>query len=349
MGGCTSKSNNDPVSSKIEEQLKRDKEKAAHELKLLLLGAGESGKSTIAKQFKIINTGEYTVEELQEHRSFILDNIWSSVTNLCAAADELGIQVSQESRDTAKKLEPQRQVVCDVVVGMGPALAKFWADPGIQETVSKTTSSSVNENSKYFLDNIDRICAADWIPTQQDVIHCRIRTTGVIETTFPLGRYTTRLVDVGGQRAERRKWIGCFQEVTAVLFCVAISEYNLKLVEDKTTNRLQESMSIFKEVTSKWFMDTSVVLFLNKIDLFKDKLKVYPLSDYVPQYKGPDDFTPASKYIAEMFENLDTNKGAERLFVHFTCATDTNQVKVVFEAIKETLIKGALKDMGLMG
>ena len=44
-----------------------------------------------------------------------------------------------------------------------------------------------------------------------------------------------RLLDVGGQRTERRKWIHCFQDVTAIIFCAALSCYDLKLAEDETT------------------------------------------------------------------------------------------------------------------
>jgi hypothetical protein len=57
--------------------------------------------------------------------------------------------------------------------------------------------------------------------------------------------------------------------VTAVLFCVALSEYDLKLYEDDTTNRMHESIKLFKEIcNTKWFVNTSMILFLNKKDLF---------------------------------------------------------------------------------
>jgi hypothetical protein len=48
-----------------------------------------------------------------------------------------------------------------------------------------------------------------------------------------------RVVDVGGQRNERRKWLHCFQDVKAIIFCVALSEYDLVLEEDNNVNRMQ--------------------------------------------------------------------------------------------------------------
>jgi guanine nucleotide-binding protein subunit alpha len=88
-----------------------------------------------------------------------------------------------------------------------------------------------------FFDNIDRIAGAGYIPDDQDVLRSRVKTTGIIETIFRIGDLTYRLYDVGGQRSERKKWIHCFENVTAIVFMVAISEYDQKLVEDEAVVR----------------------------------------------------------------------------------------------------------------
>lgn len=76
-----------------------------------------------------------------------------------------------------------------------------------------------------------------------------------------------KLFDVGGQRSERKKWIHCFENVTAILFLVAISEYDQSLYEDESINRMQESLALFDSIcNSRWFVRTSIILFLNKID-----------------------------------------------------------------------------------
>jgi len=96
------------------------------------------------------------------------------------------------------------------------------------------------------------------------------------------------MVDVGGQRSERKKWMHCFSDVTAVLFCVALSEYDLKLYEDNATNRMHESLKLFKEIcNSKWFVETNMILFLNKSDLFREKIAKVPLGVCFSGYKGP--------------------------------------------------------------
>jgi guanine nucleotide-binding protein subunit alpha len=56
------------------------------------------------------------------------------------------------------------------------------------------------------------------------------------------------MFDVGGQRDERRKWIQCFNDVTAIIFVTACSSYNMVLREDPTQNRLRESLDLFKSI-----------------------------------------------------------------------------------------------------
>jgi len=95
------------------------------------------------------------------------------------------------------------------------------------------------------------------------------------------------MFDVGGQRSERKKWIHCFENVTTILFLVAISEYDQLLFEDETVNRMQEALTLFDSIcNSRWFVKTSIILFLNKIDRFKEKLPFSPMKNYFPDYEG---------------------------------------------------------------
>ena len=118
-----------------------------------------------------------------------------------------------------------------------------------------------------------------------------------------------RMVDVGGQRSERRKWIHCFENVTSVMFLVALSEYDQSLheIDDvsqstlsilcvvvrnmfcvvQKVNRMIESLSLFVNiVTYRWFTKSSVILFLNKKDLLEEKIMTSHLADYFPEFTG---------------------------------------------------------------
>src|SRR5271170_1305917 len=113
------------------------------------------------------------------------------------------------------------------------------------------------------------------------------------------------MFDVGGQRSERKKWIHCFEAVTCIIFCVALSEYDQVLLEVNTINRMEESLTLFGSiVNSAWFARTSIVLFLNKIDIFRKKLLSVPLEKYYPDYEGGPDPGKAAKYILYRFSQM---------------------------------------------
>uniref|UniRef100_A0A1I7XIY0 G-protein alpha subunit n=1 Tax=Heterorhabditis bacteriophora TaxID=37862 RepID=A0A1I7XIY0_HETBA len=122
---------------------------------------------------------------------------------------------------------------------------------------------------------------------QDDVLRTRVKTTGIVETHFTYKDLHFKMFDVGGQRSERKKWIHCFEGVTAIIFCVAMSEYDMVLAEDDEMNRMVESMKLFDSIcNNKWFTETSIILFLNKKDLFEDKIKRSPLTLCFPEYQG---------------------------------------------------------------
>ncbi|MBW02057.1 Guanine nucleotide-binding protein G(k) subunit alpha, partial [Eschrichtius robustus] len=138
-----------------------------------------------------------------------------------------------------------------------------------------------------YLNDLDRISQTNYIPTQQDVLRTRVKTTGIVETHFTFKDLYFKMFDVGGQRSERKKWIHCFEGVTAIIFCVALSDYDLVLAEDEEMNRMHESMKLFDSIcNNKWFTDTSIILFLNKKDLFEEKIKRSPLTICYPEYTG---------------------------------------------------------------
>jgi guanine nucleotide-binding protein subunit alpha len=155
------------------------------------------------------------------------------------------------------------------------------------------------------------------------------------------------MFDVGGQRSERKKWIHCFEAVTSIIFCVALSEYDQGLLEAKNTNRLTESLVLFNSIVhSQWFVRTSIVLFLNKMDVFKKKIPKIPLSDHFSEYAGGPDVQKAAKFILWKFTQ--ENKGKLSIYPHLTQATNTNKIKLVFAAVKETILSNSLKESGIL-
>ncbi|XP_044258321.1 G protein alpha q subunit isoform X3 [Tribolium madens] len=338
------------INAEIEKQLRRDKRDARRELKLLLLGTGESGKSTFIKQMRIIHGAGYSDEDKRGFIKLVYQNIFMAMQSMIKAMDLLKIQYAESS--SPGKAELIKSVDYETVTTFEnpyvDAIKDLWNDAGIQECYDRRREYQLTDSAKYYLSDLERIRAPDYLPTEQDILRARAPTTGIIEYPFDLDSIIFRMVDVGGQRSERRKWIHCFENVTSIIFLVALSEYDQILFESENENRMEESKALFKTIiTYPWFQHSSVILFLNKKDLLEEKIMYSHLVDYFPEYDGPkQDHIAAREYILKnyMRENPDPERSC---YSHFTTATDTENIKLVFCAVKDTIMQTALKEFNL--
>ncbi|XP_002188020.5 guanine nucleotide-binding protein G(t) subunit alpha-3 [Taeniopygia guttata] len=353
MGSGASSESKDSArrSRELEKKLQEDAEREARTVKLLLLGAGESGKSTIVKQMKIIHKDGFTYEERMEFRPIIYSNTVQSILAIVKAMTKLGISYENPGR-----IEDERKLCAMATTledgSMSPELVeliqRLWRDGGTRACFARAAEYQLSDSAAYYLNDLDRLAMPDYVPTEQDVLHSRVQTTGIIETQFSFKDLNFRMFDVGGQRSERKKWIHCFEGVTCIIFCAALSAYDMVLVEDKEVNRMHESLHLFNSICNhKCFAATSIVLFLNKKDLFQEKIAKVHLNICFPEYNGQNTFEDAANYIKKQFLDLNIRKQDKEIYCHLTCATDTQNVKFVFDAVTDIIIKENLKDCGL--
>nr|XP_055166554.1 guanine nucleotide-binding protein subunit alpha-14 isoform X1 [Nyctereutes procyonoides] len=355
MAGCcclsAEEKESQRISAEIERQLRRDKKDARREFKLLLLGTGESGKSTFIKQMRIIHGSGYSDEDRKGFTKLVYQNIFTAMQAMIRAMDTLRIQyVCEQNKENAQLI---REVEVDKVVALSgeqvAAIKQLWRDPGIQECYDRRREYQLSDSAKYYLTDIDRIAMPSFVPTQQDVLRVRVPTTGIIEYPFDLENIIFRMVDVGGQRSERRKWIHCFESVTSIIFLVALSEYDQVLAECDNENRMEESKALFKTIiTYPWFLNSSVILFLNKKDLLEEKIMYSHLISYFPEYTGPkQDVKAARDFILKLYQDQNPDK-EKVIYSHFTCATDTENIRFVFAAVKDTILQLNLREFNLV-
>ncbi|XP_012291006.2 guanine nucleotide-binding protein subunit alpha-14 [Aotus nancymaae] len=355
MAGCcclsAEEKESQRISAEIERQLRRDKKDARRELKLLLLGTGESGKSTFIKQMRIIHGSGYSDEDRKGFAKLVYQNIFTAIQSMIRAMDTLRIQyVCEQNKENAQII---REVEVDKVTTLSreqaEAIKQLWQDPGIQECYDRRREYQLSDSAKYYLTDIDRIAMPSFIPTQQDVLRVRVPTTGIIEYPFDLENVIFRMVDIGGQRSERRKWIHCFESVTSIIFLVALSEYDQVLAECHNENRMEESKALFKTIiTYPWFLNSSVILFLNKKDLLEEKIMYSHLISYFPEYTGPkQDVKAARDFILKLYQDQNPDK-QKVIYSHFTCATDTENIRFVFAAVKDTILQLNLREFNLV-
>ncbi|XP_071742069.1 guanine nucleotide-binding protein alpha-1 subunit [Rutidosis leptorrhynchoides] len=362
--------------AEIERRIEQETKAEKHIQKLLLLGAGESGKSTIFKQIKLLFQTGFDERELQSYTSVIHANVYQTIKILHDGSKELALSeegsskyaLSIENKEIGEKLSEiggrldypllNEELVQDIL--------KIWKDPAIQETYARGNELQLPDCADYFMENLQRLSDTNYIPTKEDVLHARVRTTGVVEIQFsPVGENKKsgevyRLFDVGGQRNERRKWIHLFEGVTAVIFCAAISEYDQTLYEDENKNRMMETKELFEWVLKqKCFEKTSFMLFLNKFDIFEKKVSKVPLNvcewfkDYQPVTTGKQEVEHAYEFVKKKFEELYyqnvTCDHQDRVFkIYRTTALDQKLVKKTFKLLDETLKRRNLFEAGLL-
>lgn len=315
--------------------------------KLLLLGAGESGKSTLFKQMITIYGKGYPESERKTFTPIIYNNIITSMkilVHMCetfspdlaiACIDDLAVIQECDNADAVDK-------------DIAASISNLWKDKAVQQTFQCRAKFQFPDSAPYFFDRIDEIASDQYVPSKQDVLRSRVRTTGIVENAFEIDGNQFKMFDVGGQRNERKKWIHCFENVTAVLFVAAISEYDQVLYEDENTNRMMEALNLFEEIcNSRWFRDTSMILFLNKRDLFENKITRVPLKICFESYDGPDTYDAGCEFLQEQFESRNRNPD-KQVYTHITCATDTDNISAVFNAVKDIIIRKSLQEAGLV-
>ncbi|KAJ7723127.1 putative G protein alpha subunit GNA-3 [Mycena metata] len=459
-------------SDAIDRQIQSDSKRYKKECKILLLGSGESGKSTIVKQMKIIHQGGFEDRERVDYRTTVYKNVLDSAGTLAMVVRRVGVGrlglVARQGRDGEEDVGKHAAVLLrafpavvgrdahlvngdtynytpgysysdtdttatssdrgEVEVGVDPVpftrgsnsldsasyapdtpdsssytdytrggiqTGRVSARPGtgdssrftspfagagqaqqnadvLAQTHAKLTPALADaiwhvarapaverfidehpgefylmDSATYFFSHIHRIASPTYVPSEEDVLRARARSTAIIETRFWMGDLMIHMFDVGGQRSERKKWIHCFESVTSIIFCTALSEYDQVLEEERRVNRMRESLYLFESViNSRWFLRTSVILFLNKIDVFKRKLPKIPLGRYFPEYAGGNDLQKAAKYILWKF--MQENRAKLTVYPHVTQATNTKNIRLVFAAVKETILQNALKDSGIL-
>lgn len=214
---------NEEVMRRLDESEETDK----GVMKLLLLGAGESGKSTLFKQMKVINKDGYSEDERRAFQSVVWSNTIGSIKALLAGFEQLEITMPPEvavAQATIVAESSSREVLTPE---LGNLIQTMWRHEAVQNVFDRRNEFQLNDSAEYYFEAIQRIASSRYLPTTDDVLHSRVRTTGIVQSDFRIHSTTTfTMFDVGGERNERRKWIHCFDHVNAVCFVAAISEFD---------------------------------------------------------------------------------------------------------------------------
>lgn len=354
MGNCLS---GEKENGKTEKTIKTDKgqtqndsyEENGTEIKILLLGSGESGKSTLFRQIsKILQ--QLNDKEVKTFATNVYENIWR-MTKDCVASFQKnfpnGKFKNKESEKAMKVVLTFDEEFGEFKDGFGftqevyDSIINLWSDDKFLEYFHKYKGKDfhINDGAEYLFkpENLKRYKPQpEYVPTFEDVIQCRKKTIGISKVKFKAGQKEFIITDVGGQRNERKKWTNAFENVSVVIFVVSLGDYDQTCYEDDVTNRMKEALELFEKIINNgWFKQQKIILLLNKEDILKEKLKKTDLKVCFEDYKGGD-LKDAVDFITKKF--TDTNQGErDRITVKTIQATSTDTVSRIFNEIKQSL------------
>jgi len=348
----------DAASKELDRQMAEQQKEEAQVTKLLVLGTGESGKSTIFKQMKIL----YAVPDPpSKYIPVCRANLIGNAHMVHGGMEILGIEfatpVGKAASDAIKSVAADGNAEC--TAEMVQHFADMYADKGVDEAIERAAEYQLNDSTRYFFERAADILSAAYQPTEQDSLRARVRTTGIVQQHFEIKERKYTMFDVGGQRNERRKWIHCFDNVTACIFVTAISEFDQKLYEDASTNRMDEAVTLYDQICNHpSFGRTSMILFLNKRDLFAAKLaKVKSMDKWTQHSKHfsaekksqlarlGSDYDKCIQATKEVFIDLNKDAANRQVYCHATCATDTSNISFVMSAVFDVILKENLRKM----
>lgn len=368
-----------PKSKELDREIVQWMKEYNKAIKLLLLGVGESGKTTILKQMAILHTSGFSKSERQEKAYEVRMNILVAlqetleVMQLIHPPISLDNQEHEQSAEYVQNTKRGKNAVFDEEFYVHAS--NLWSDQGVKAGLAASHEFPIIDGAKYFLDKLAEIKQSSYMPSDEDILRSRRRTCEIqkieFEVKIPMqyggGAQTFWMFDVGGQRGERKKWIQVFEGITAILYLVAASGFDSRIREDYETNVLTESLTIFKQIwRSPFLRDAGFILFLNKQDLLKEKVrKGISIGDYFPDYVhyqiGPkdgdqhDEYTKTKCFIRDQFLDISRKpykqishyktemsnpsaKSDRQCYYHFTTATDTQNVKHVFEDVHSMIV-----------
>ncbi|KAI8892421.1 guanine nucleotide binding protein, alpha subunit [Globomyces pollinis-pini] len=315
------------------------------EPRLLILGNSDSGKSTFLKQLKILYGSGFT--DIEKDNAKV-----QTLTNLLAITEKILNELDDDVITTYYQhiLDFSAQCVISpdgFETHVLDALTTFWTDPIIREKYNQL-GDVFPHTTAHFFDKIAILGTKDYIMNNEDMLLLRTVTQTVADVVFdikmPDWQGRMHFYDVSGLKYHRKRWIPYFENTNGIIFVVNIAGYNQVLNEDGKTNRMEDALSLYGNLMNNPLLSKSdIIIFFNKNDLFKVKIKEIPLKQFFPEYTGKEKSSSAAiEYFEKKFEKL--VEGQKRLVMtHVTCCTDTKAMTAIVDNVILSLMK---KDLG---
>ncbi|KAI5121426.1 hypothetical protein M0805_006188 [Coniferiporia weirii] len=238
-------------------------------------------------------------------------------------------------------------------------LMDLWRNP-IVDSLLRKRKIRLEEQPGFFLNDLERIASLKYMPSEDDVLKARLKTVGVSEYKFEMetaaGRESGtewRITDVGGSRSQVSTWIPFFDDVDAIIFLAPVSNFDQVLAEDRSVNRLEDSVLLWKMICSnKLLANVELVLFLNKCDILDRKLKAgVKLSRYVRSFQDrPNESESVQKYFRAKFAAIqrEYSPNPRKFYGFCTSVTEITTTSGILASVRDMVVREHLKRSKLL-
>lgn len=256
------------------------------------------------------------------------------------------------TEDAGRDLDP----VTDMIAGCKDDMKALWDDKLVRLALRRR-KLRLPDSAGFFLNDLERIASRDYVVSDNDIVRARLRTVGIQEHRLkfkhgpfdnPKGKDATgwewRIFDVGGCRTSRAAWLPFFDNVNVIIFLSPVSVFDQRLEEDPRVNRLEDSIILWTSICqSKLLAKTQLILFLNKCDLLRRKLKRgIKVKAFLPSYGDrPNEVIPVVKYLREKFKDIQKHASPElrSTYIYPTTVTDTEATAVTLESVRDGVLR----------
>jgi guanine nucleotide-binding protein G(i) subunit alpha len=362
--------------------------KQKKEYNIFTLGISGAGKSTFAKQAQILYNNGFSNEQKNVYKNIIINNIIFGMKEVLNEMEKKEINFSKET--SLKKARFIREIHEDEYYKKGldwkDKIRDLWNDENVKNTWTSLNNPQLY-SLEYHMDKLNDYCDINYIPTNEDILRARQRTTGQIEIEIQVKGIIWKITDVGGQKSEIEKWAQIMTEIDTtnpvegrtsgresdqtkkknkvILFFVSLIDFETVSSSDSTKTNLKITEETFKNVIDYVSNrnNFTIILCFNKIDLFEkkvdDAVSFSKFKKEFPEYKtekNVENVDSALKYIQERFKTISSQKylnkenvddNENELSIHVTCGLNTDLIQKTFEGISETLFIRSLSASGL--
>ena len=291
---------------------------------LVLLGTGGSGKSTL---FNNVNS----VENGSPDRFYSDTHQWLKITSYFHTLLKKAVKYM------IGECQPHVLYYDSIMgsegmdVGFQSSMLEVYYEHGLKEYLqSQPDPQFLNVHS--IMDGIQRY--HKYI-TIREYLMFRGKTDTVRELQLTRNSISIRLIDVGGQISYRMKWISLFRDAFGCVYVSSLVPLHGISSDNPLRTHIEESLNTFSFLCYHPETPPNIFLFLNKIDMFAEYIKSYPLID--------GDMVAHLQYVKDMF--IERCANPSRLHVIVTSALDRGSIQNAFDMTHQVILREHLKDL----